>query len=110
MLCICVCFLEPPMIVNITSDVLINTSVANNVTLKCSFTGDLTQTSVYWMRNSQNITRNVIIHNKTAILSLSIDADSKTLLGSYQCVVTNEVGYISRTARILPKGITSLHT
>lgn len=98
-------FSETPYIINITSDVLINTSVPNNVTLNCSFTGNLVHTTVHWKKGNLDLTHNTIItNNNIAILSLSIDANMKNFMGSYQCVVKNEVGYVSRTTRILPKG------
>ena len=96
--------LEPPHIINISSDVLINTSVINNVILYCSFTNDLTHTTVYWMKGNWNLTDSTDVINNTAILNLSIDANTEDFLGSYQCVVTNAAGYVSRTTRVLPKG------
>ena len=83
--------------------------MVNNVTLSCSFTGDLIHTNVYWTRRYQKLTNNTtIVNNNTAILNLFIDAiDAKTRnppLGSYQCVVMNKAGYVSRTARVLPEG------
>lgn len=100
-------FIEPPHIINITSDVLINISALNNVNLNCSFAGDLTYTTAYWIKGNMNLTRNTtIMSNNTAVLSLSIDPSEETYLGSYQCVVTNEVGYDSRTTRVLPTGNT----
>lgn len=77
------------------------------MTLNCSFTGDRSKTTVYWMKGNLNWTANTTIaNNNSAILSLFIDANSDMhkYLGSYQCVVTNKFGYISRTSRILPKG------
>ena len=96
--------LEPPRIINITSDILIDMSVLNNVTLNCSFTGDLIHTTIYWMKGNMDLTHNTNINKNTAILSLSIDANTRDLLGSYQCFVENDAGYTSRTARVLPKG------
>ena len=97
-------FLEPPHIINISSDVLINTSVINNVILNCSFTGDLMHTMVYWMKGNRNLTDRTNVINNTANLNLSIDVNTEDFMGSFQCVVTNEAGYVSRTARVLPKG------
>lgn len=100
---------EPPHIVDI-KDILVDINVQDNVTLTCSFTGYPTPT-VYWMRVTrkrrqpvpeyQYFNDNTIITGNTAILSLS---NVEQHLGSYQCVVTNEAGYVSRTARVLPKG------
>ena len=106
-------FLEPPHIINISSDVLINTSVINNVILNCSFTGDLTHTMVYWMKGNQNLTERTNVMNNTANLNLTIDVNTDDFMGSFQCVVTNEAGYVSRTARVLPKGsiiVIHMHT
>ena len=57
-----------------------------------------------------NLTDYVSIINNTAILNLTIDANNETFLGSYQCIVKNEAGYVSRTTRVLPKGIVATHT
>lgn len=78
----------------------------NNVNIYCSFTGDLMHTTVYWSKGDLNLADNTTIKNDTMILSLTIDANDKTYLGSYQCVVKNKVGYASHTTRVLPKGIT----
>ena len=102
--------LEPPYIINISSDVLINISVINNVILNCSFTGDLTHMMVYWMKGNRNLTDRTNVINNTAIINLSIDAYTEDYMGSYQCVVTNEAGFDSRTTRVLPKGSIILYT
>lgn len=79
------------------------------MTLNCSFTGHPMPT-VYWMRvvgkswyvdKHQYFNDSMIIIGNTAILNLANTAEH---LGSYQCVATNEAGYVSSTARILPKG------
>ena len=100
--------LEPPRIIYITGDVLIDiNSTRNDIVLKCVFTGNPTP-SVYWrMERSNkliNLTHNSTIIGNTVILSLIITDNLVHYLGSYQCVVISETGYISRTTRILPKG------
>ena len=74
------------------------------MTLSCSFTGDPMHTVAYWMRGNWNLSYITNVKNNTAILNLTIDANTEEPMGSYQCVITNEAGYVSRTARILPKG------
>lgn len=103
------CFLEPPTIADF-NDVLVDASVLDNVTLNCSFTGHPIPT-VYWMRVLQKFTEvmyqyqyfndSTVTTGNTAVLNLS---NARKHLGSYQCVAINEAGYVSRTARILPKG------
>ena len=103
--------LEPPHITNITSDVLIdinNTSTINDIILKCVFTGNPTP-SAYWRMERRNelinLTHNTTIIGNTVILTLTITDNLVCYFGSYQCIAVSEAGYISRTTRILPKGI-----
>ena len=79
------------------------------MTLNCSFTGHPTPT-VYWMRVLRNgldidtiqyFNDSNVIFGNTAVLYIS---NTLKHLGSYQCVAVNEAGYVSRTARVLPKG------
>ena len=106
--CTCLFTLEPPQIINITGDVLVDiNSTRNDIILKCVFTGNSTP-SVYWRmeRNNKliNLTHNTTIIGNTVILSLTITDNLVHYLGSYQCIVVSEAGYISRTTRVLPKG------
>ena len=78
--------------------------------LNCSFTGDLMHRMIYWIKGMWNLTDYVSIINNTAILNLTIDAKNETFLGSYQCIVKNEAGYVSRTTRVLPKGSSHAYT
>ena len=78
------------------------------MTLSCSFTGNPRPT-VFWMRvlNKRRLpilqyfNDSTVINETTAILHLS---NAVKHLGSYQCIALNEAGYVSRTARVLPKG------
>lgn len=106
LLCVTFC-LEPPHIADI-NDVLVDINEQDNVTLNCSFTGNPRPT-VFWMRvlNKrkfpvlQYFNDSTVINGTTAILHLLNTAKH---LGSYQCIAVNEAGYVSRTARVLPKG------
>ena len=104
------CFLEPPTIADF-KDLLVDPNVLDNVTLNCSFTG-YPIPAVYWMRVLEGFTYqyfndSTVITGNTAVLSLS---NALKHLGSYQCVAVNEAGYVSRTARVLPKGKYSIIT
>lgn len=98
-------FSEPPHIADI-DDILVDINTQDHVILNCSFTGHPLP-KVYWMRvlkkrgsvKYQN--ESTVITGNTAILNLS---HVKEHLGSYQCIAINEGGYVSRTARVLPKG------
>jgi len=103
------CLLEPPQIINITGDVLVDiNNTRNDIILKCVFTGNPTP-SVYWIMERKNklinLTHNTTIIGNTVILTLIITDNLQHYLGSYQCIVVSEAGYISQTTRILPKGI-----
>ena len=101
--------LEPPHITDI-GDVLVDIDGQDDVILSCSFTGHPTP-RVYWMRvleerrspKPEYFNESTIINGTTAILNLS-NTDTVERLGSYQCVAINGAGYVSRTARVLPKG------
>ena len=102
------CFLEPPTIAAF-QDLLVDANVLDNVTLNCSFTGHTIPT-VYWMRvlrdvwsidTIQYFNDSTVIIGNTAVLYIS---NTLKHLGSYQCVAVNEAGYVSHTARVLPKG------
>jgi len=108
-------FLEPPHIADI-KDVLVDIDTLDNVTLtlSCSFAG-YPVPIVYWMRMlkdgrsviDQYFNDSTIIIGNIAILSLS---NIMSHFGSYQCIAVNEAGYVSRTARILPKGKSTTDT
>ena len=102
------CFLEPPTIADF-KDLLVDANVSDSVTLNCSFTGHPIPT-VYWMRVLRNgwdieliqyFNDSTVVIGNTAVLYLS---NALKHFGSYQCVAVNEAGYVSRTARVLPKG------
>ena len=104
------CFLEPPTIADF-KDLLVDANVSDGVTLNCSFTGHPIPT-VYWMRVLRNdwgtgieliqyFNDSTVVIGNTAVLYLS---NALKYFGSYQCVAVNEAGYVSRTARVLPKG------
>lgn len=101
-------FLEPPHIDDI-KDVFVDINVLDNMTftLNCSFSGHPTPT-VYWMRMFKYRKRLVYFNDNTTVIGntavLHLSNIAKNDLGSYQCVAINEAGYVSRTARILPKG------
>jgi len=77
-----------------------------NVTITCSFTGH-PRPQVNWLHNGDNISSctNVMIvtEENTSNLHLMM-SDPRPYMGSYQCVVVNEAGYVSKTTRILPRG------
>ena len=77
-----------------------------NVTITCSFTGHPTP-QVNWLLNGDNVSSCINVTNvtegNTSTLHL-IMSDPRPYMGSYQCVVVNEAGCVSKTTRILPRG------
>ena len=79
-----------------------------NVTVTCTFSGH-PRPQVKWFLNGLNVsecidTPNIVTEGNKSILYLST-TNPKSFFGSYQCIVDNEVGYASKTTRILPKGL-----
>ena len=85
----------------------VSTNYKVNVTIVCSFTGH-PRPQVKWLLNGDNISSCVNVTNVTEGNASTLHLmmfDPRPYMGSYQCVVVNEAGYVSRTTRILPKGI-----
>ena len=84
-----------------------------NVTISCSFTGH-PKPQVTWLLNGDTVNSSLCINGtivtkgNTSTLQLII-FDPRPYMGSYQCEVVNEAGYVSNTTRILRKG-TQTHT
>ena len=86
---------------NNVDDYLINGAII------CTFSGH-PRPQVKWFLNGLNIsecidTANIVTEGNTSVLYFNT-TNPKSYFGSYQCVVSNEVGYASNTTRILPKG------
>ncbi|XP_065912633.1 hemicentin-1-like isoform X3 [Dysidea avara] len=100
---------------NYKEDLLLDISqVSNNykvnVTITCSFTGH-PRPQVNWLLNgddiySCDINVTIVTEGNTSTLHLMM-FDPQPYMGSYQCVVVNKAGYVSKTTRILPRGWTN---
>ena len=84
----------------------VSTNYKINVTITCSFTGH-PRPQVNWILNGDNISScinvTIVTEENTSNLHLMM-FDPRNYMGSYQCVVVNEAGYVSKTTRILPRG------
>ena len=79
-----------------------------NITITCTFSGH-PRPQVKWFLNGLNVsecidTTNIVTEVNTSILYLNT-TNPKSIFGSYQCIVQNDIGYASNTTRILPKGM-----
>ncbi|XP_065912639.1 striated muscle preferentially expressed protein kinase-like isoform X2 [Dysidea avara] len=100
---------------NYKEDLLLDISqVSNNykvnVTITCSFTGH-PRPQVNWLLNGDDISScdinvTIVTEGNTSTLHLMM-FDPRPYMGSYQCVVVNKAGYVSKTTRILPRGWTN---
>ena len=83
-----------------------------NVTITCNFTGH-PRPLVSWFLNGDNISScinvTIVTEGNTSALHL-VMFNPVPYMGSYQCVIVNKAGYVSKTTRILPRGTSRAHT